>query len=108
MSGASIADTLFSSVERDTLQLILLYTKDLSLTRTEIVGAGGRIVHVLTPSVIVASLPENARLHTCTTARPSELDPMSVRAADAWLSQGQKSSDETSIPWDTPGYEPPD
>jgi hypothetical protein len=94
------------------VETLLLYTHDVALTREEIGRAGGRIIHELTPSVIVASVPSHARLQTCTTVRPGELDPTSVRAADAWLATRlatrSRSSEEASLSWDAPGYEPPD
>jgi hypothetical protein len=87
---------------------LLLYTGDLALTRDEIARAGGRVLLVLTPSVIVASVPEDTALRTCSTARPGGLDPTSIRASDAWLARRLKGEPEPGIPWDTPGYEPPE
>jgi hypothetical protein len=89
------------------LSEVLLYTDDATQARQEITRAGGRVLHVLTPSVLVADLPMPATLETCTTVRPEGLDPVSVRVADAWAARSEKAATE-SIPWDSPGYEPPD
>jgi hypothetical protein len=85
----------------------LLFTEDLSAARLEIDRAGGRVLHVLTPSVVVAELPQGAALSTCTTARPADLDPASARLADAWDASARAISPGEGLPWDSPGKEPP-
>ena len=85
---------------------VVLYTDDVPAARVEITAAGGRVRHVLTPSVLVAELPAGAALHASTTERPSSLDPMSRRAVDAWTAARSRSATE-GLPWDTPGFVPP-
>lgn len=86
---------------------VLLYTDNETRTREEIARAGGRVTHVLTPSVLVADLPDGAELETGTTERPAGLDAMSAKVANAWKASRSKPESKESIPWDTPGYEPP-
>ena len=86
---------------------MLLYTDDATQAHQEITRSGGRVLHVLTPSVLVADLPMPTALETCTTVRPEGLDTVCVWVADAWLALWVWAATE-SIPWDSPGYEPPD
>jgi hypothetical protein len=52
--------------------------------RQEITRAGGRVLHMLAPSILVAELPTPAALKRWTTVRPEEPDPVSVRVVNAW------------------------
>jgi hypothetical protein len=83
------------------------FTYDMALARAEIASVGGRILHVLTPSVLVAEVPDGIALKTCTTTRASELDPASVRAVDAWLTSKAKSPAAETMAWDDPDREAP-
>jgi hypothetical protein len=88
---------------------VLLYTDDATQALEEIAHAGGHVLHVLTPSVLVAELPMPVTLTTCTTVRPESLDPDSARVADAWTAaRSKQAATAEGIPWDSPGYEPPD
>ena len=89
------------------MRATLLFTHDVSAARAEIDRAGGRLLHVLTPSVVVAELPEATPLSACTTVRPADLDPASARLADAWEASMGKRSPTEGLPWDAPGKEPP-
>jgi hypothetical protein len=89
------------------MRATLLYTHDVSAARAEIARAGGRLLHVLTPSVVVAELPEAISLSACTTVRPADLDPASARLADAWEAPVEKRSASEGLPWDAPDKEPP-
>jgi hypothetical protein len=87
---------------------VLCYTGDENGTRAEIESAGGRVVHVLTPSVLVAELPAGATLTTCSTEPPAALDDMSARVAEAWRAARSKAPSTENIGWDTEGFEAPD
>ena len=87
---------------------ILCFVENMAAARAEISSVGGRILHVLTPSVLVAAIPDGVALDTCTTRRPSDLDPASARIVDAWLTSKTKPTPTESIPWDHPGFEAPD
>jgi hypothetical protein len=87
---------------------VLLYTNDETRTRDEIARAGGHVTHVLTPSVLVAELPDGTTLVSATTERPENLDAASTQVADAWhVARAKRESAPENIPWDAPGYEPP-
>jgi len=86
---------------------ILLFTHDVSAAGAEIARLGGRVLHVLTPSVVVADLPEDVVLAESTPARPSDLDDASARLADAWQAPTAKVVPSDGLPWDTPGKEAP-
>ncbi len=85
----------------------VLFTHDLSAARLQIDRAGGRVLHVLTPSVVVAELPEGAALGACTKVRPPDLDAASARLADAWDASVKTPSAAEGLPWDSAGKEPP-
>lgn len=87
---------------------VLCYTDDENGAREEIARAGGRVVHALTASVLVAELPPGASLTRCSTAMPPTLDEISARVVNAWRAARTKARPETIIAWDTEGYEPPD
>lgn len=86
---------------------ILLFTQDVTAASAEIARVGGRILHVLTPSVVVAEVPEGAVLAASTTVRPGDLDQMSARLADAWRASLAKTGPTEVLPWDAPGKEGP-
>jgi hypothetical protein len=86
---------------------VLLYTEDVEAATAEIENAGGRVLHVLTRSVIVAEVPSAAALSTCTRQSPSDLDPASADAAAAWNAAQAKPKDSNWLPWDTPGFDAP-
>ena len=85
----------------------LLFTHDLTLARAEIARVGGRTLHVLTPTVVVAEVPGGAVLASSTTVQPGDLDPMSVRLIDAWRASTTKTDSAEVLPWDAPGKEGP-
>jgi hypothetical protein len=85
----------------------IYFTDDMARARAEIASVGGRTVHVLTSSVLVAEVPDGIALKTCTTARPSELDPASARAVQAWQTSKAKSPAADTKPWDDPDREAP-
>ena len=85
----------------------LLFTDDLALARSEIASAGGRTVHVLSLSVLVADIPKGIVLKSCTTTRPSDLDESSTRAVAAWQMSRAKSPVEDTRTWDDPDREAP-
>jgi hypothetical protein len=86
---------------------VLLYTDDAGAASAEIDGAGGRVLHVLTPSVLVADVPAAALLSTCRAEPPTDLDPASADAAAAWSASRAKPRAPEWIPWDSPGFEAP-
>ena len=85
----------------------LRFTRDLSAATAEIARAGGRVLQVLTPSVLVAELPDDVELAASTGVRPTDLDEMSARLSDAWETSKSKKAPTEILPWDTPGKEPP-
>lgn len=87
---------------------VLCYTNDEQGAREEIARAGGRVVHTLTPSLLVAELPPGTTLMTCATEPPATLDDISTRVAEAWRAARAKPASTESIPWDAEGFEPPD
>ena len=89
------------------MSAILLFTHDLSAASAEIVRAGGRLLHVLTPSVLVADMPDDFALDASTTMRPGDLDETSVRLADAWQGSQAHVVATEALPWDAPDKEPP-
>ena len=87
---------------------ILCFVENMAVARDEIASVGGRTLHILTPSVLVAEIPEGVALNACTTRRPKDLDPTSARVVDAWLKSKTVPAPTEHIPWDHPGFEPPD
>ena len=89
------------------MSAILLFTNDVSAARAEIARVGGRTLQVLTPSVVVAEVPEDVVLASSTLVRPSDIDDASARLADAWQASKVTVVATEGLPWDAPGKEPP-
>lgn len=85
----------------------VFFTDDMALARAEITAAGGRTMHVLTPSVLVADVPDGIALKTCTTTRPTKLDAASARAVAAWQMAKVKAPAAETRRWDDPDFEAP-
>jgi hypothetical protein len=91
----------------DDVQARLLFTRDLSAATAEIARAGGRVLQVLTSSVVVAEMPDDIALAASTGVRPGDLDETSARLSDAWEAAKSKKAPTEILPWDTPGKKSP-
>lgn len=86
---------------------VVLYSDDAAAAQAEVAAAGGRVLQVLSPRVVIADLEAGVDLHTCTTVPPPELDNASRKLVQAWAAARAKRQTEP-IPWDAPGFAPPD
>ena len=100
---------------------LLVYTSDVDAVKAELSTVNGRVVHILTPHLLVISLPdgveENA-LQTVSPPNPQELNERERMLAEVWSSRFgrvSRASDRIAMEavaqpesWDTPGFTPPD
>ena len=89
------------------MQARRLFTRDLSAATAEIARAGGRVLQVLTPSVVIAEVPDDVALAASTGVRPTDLDETSARLSEAWEAAKSKKAPNEILPWDTPGKQSP-
>jgi hypothetical protein len=100
---------------------VLVHAPDLAAAEEEVTAAGGRLVHVLTPHLLVVTLPDEVSvdsLQTISSQRPDAMERLEHVLADAWTSRfGVESQalgrlDESAaapaISWETAGFVPPD
>ena len=99
----------------------LVYASHLDRAKEEVTAAGGHLTHVLTPHLLVITLPDGIdvdSLQTVSEGLPQSMEPLEHVLAEGWTSRfGAESSvlarlEEAAaapaIPWDSPGFEPPD
>jgi Tectonin domain len=98
---------------------VLVYAVDPAAVREAVAAAGGRLVHALTAQLLVLSLPETlsvSSIQGASVADPAQLEGTERALAEAWLSKfgaASRAADRLAkpghepIPWDTPGYTPP-
>lgn len=99
---------------------MLLQSPDLAAAEREVSALGGAVAVRLTPTLVVARLPEAVAPESLRAARAvreeeqagmSESDARAVRAF--FLKQRMEADPDRKIPgeglpWDAPGFEPPD
>jgi hypothetical protein len=85
----------------------LLFTRAIAAATAEVARVGGRVLQVLTPSVLVAELPDDVELAASTDVRPADLDGTSARLSDAWEIAKSKKVPNEVLPWETPRKESP-
>ncbi len=98
---------------------VLIYAVDAGGVQEAVTAAGGRLVHALTAHLLVISVPDTVSISSipgASEADPARLEGTERELAQAWLSKFGTTSravdrlakpEEQPIPWDTPGYLPP-
>ena len=98
---------------------VLIYPVDAGAVQEAVTAAGGRLVHALTAHLLVISVPDTVSISSipgASEADPARLEGTERELAQAWLSKFGTTSravdrlakpEEQPIPWDTPGYLPP-
>jgi len=99
---------------------VLLRSDDLAAAEREVRSHGGAILFRLGPTLVVARLPETAApesFHAARAVREEEQTAMSeseARAVRAFFLKQRTEADPDrklpgeGLPWDAPGFEPPD
>ena len=100
---------------------LLVHASDVAAAQAELATFEGRVVHILTPNLIVISLPDGVEENVLSTMSPpanEQLDAQGGLLADLWLSRFgrvSRSSERLTraataqpLSWDTPGRTPPD
>ena len=97
----------------------LVFAKDPATVATEVESTGGRVLHALTPHLLVIELPETVTsdaIRSASHAEPAGLEGTERALADAWLSKFGRVSRATErsaaqavppVAWDAPGHTPP-
>ena len=99
---------------------VLVFTSDVPAARQSVAGVGGRVVHVLTPHLLVIALPGDVpidQVRSVSARLPDTLDRRERRIADAWTIRLGPSSDPAArlaaraaapmLPWTAVGKAPP-
>lgn len=98
---------------------ILVYAKDPAAVRKNVIAAGGRLVHALTAQLLVLSIPDGLdgrAIAGASAVDPGQLQGTERALAEVWLSkfgavsraaERQAKATAPAIPWDTPGFTPP-
>jgi len=94
---------------------VLLHTSNLSEAKEEIAAKGGRVTQILSPSILLATFPEDfdkGKLNLSTHDIPDGIDGKSRLAVQAWRSRvnrvpSDKEKETDGLPWDTEGFEAP-
>ncbi len=98
---------------------VLVHVENATRVKEAVVAAGGRLIHALTAKLLVISIPDSVSVSSiqgATMAEPEQLEGIERALAEAWISRFGSSSRTTerlaqraapAIPWDTPGYTPP-